>query len=268
LSPELELLERSTNRWLENRILPPEFYFTGPKEHVLSDAVLNNLAVDLQREARSKSFLLERKDYRSPFVKNHRGLRRSLSRMQADCGKLLAIRIDLSYRKPGEWPTDTRSPVPYDAVKMHRRTIFRWLKRKFAVVGYAWRLEYGQLKGYHYHCLILWDGSDHQQGLSIGKQIGEFWSKEVTEGKGLYWNCNARWYHEKGIGMLHHRDTAKIEIFLRQVVPYLTKTTAVLKFTPEDRSRTFGRSIIKKAVKQKQGRPRAVAAAPTARITA
>lgn len=59
------------------------------------------------------------------------------------------------------------------------------------------------------------------------------WSEEVTEGKGLYWNCNARSYRHKGIEMLHPRDAAKTEVFLRRVVSYLTKTTAVFKFSPD-----------------------------------
>ena len=255
LAPDLALVERLTAVWEAQGLLPT--HFDGITARLsIPEYRLDAFVREMRLEAGAPEFITAQKNYRRKFTKNHAGLLKNLASISKDCSRILVNRIDFSYQKPALWPDDTRSPVTLEEAVLHRRQILSWVKKQYTVVGYSWRFEYGLLKGYHYHFLFLLDGSSHQQSVSINRHIGRQWNGPVTEGKGLHWNCNARDYKFRGVGMLDHRDTPKIRIFLEKVVPYLTKTEEVIEFAPPDGTRTFGRSVTRQRHGNKAGRPR------------
>ena len=59
--------------------------------------------------------------------------------------------------------------------------------------------------------IFFLDESNHRQDVKIAKSIGEMWKHEITNGKGIYWNCNAKKKHfEKNeriaTGKIKHDD--------------------------------------------------------------
>lgn len=53
----------------------------------------------------------------------------------------------------------------------------------------------------------MFDGSDARQGISHGTMIGKFWIDVITQGDGVFHNCNQRSsYFYNGVGMVHHND--------------------------------------------------------------
>lgn len=149
------------------------------------------------------------------------------------CGRLLALRVDLSYQQDDSHPflSDKERQVKGLQAKedlecflnnMASNTLFNHMR------GYACKLEYGMSKGFHYHLLFLFDGSKVQRDICIAKMIGEYW-ESITQGNGrngLYYNCNAnkdKYDDNCGIGMINHYDKEMIANLKNNVAPYLIK---------------------------------------------
>lgn len=125
------------------------------------------------------------------------------------------------------------------------------------IVGHVIKREFTEDKGVHIHALFIFDGQIVHKDKLKGKQIGEYWSNEITKNEGAYHNCNMNNYEENGIGMLDHRDSEKRKILDEIVIPYLCKDEQdidPLKKSKKDRA--FTRGTIKKTKKKKEGRPR------------
>ena len=128
------------------------------------------------------------------------------------------------------------------------------------LLGYAWRLEYGSLKGFHYHTFFFFDGSKKREDVNIAKMIGEYWVNVITKGRGLYYNCNAKkdQYKHCGIGMINDSNT-ELRQGLEIAARYLTKQDyyAKMDFNDKDgkKARTFGKGEITKP-KSSRGRRR------------
>ncbi|MCP6269615.1 inovirus Gp2 family protein, partial [Klebsiella pneumoniae] len=78
--------------------------------------------------------------------------------------------------------------------RQHRQRLFKRVQSHpffQDCLGYIWKLEYGQYKGFHYHTCFFFDGSKVRGDITLARRIGELWKKEITDGQGLYFNCNA-----------------------------------------------------------------------------
>jgi hypothetical protein len=129
-----------------------------------------------------------------------------------------------------------------------------------AVVGYAWKLEYGLAKTYHYHFLLFFDGAYSQQDIVIAQAIGEYWASNITNGKGIYHNCNRNKAEYKvrgilGIGMINHCDLS-LRNGLKTAAAYLTKVDIYVRMVISGGGRCFGKSGKPKMKKDGRGRPR------------
>lgn len=181
--------------------------------------------------------------------------------------KLLVLRIDLGYmnRFCNPYITFAGDCVEYSEVKDHRERLIRHLREnmlKGCWVGHAWKLEYGLDKSYHYHMLILLNGEKVCQDITIAQLIGDHWKNEITDGKGLYWNCNAHKadYHDCGIGMVHYDDKQSMQ-GLEKAITYLTKPEYYVKMLVPD-GHTFAKGLMPKPELIKKGRPRKQAEPP------
>jgi hypothetical protein len=85
--------------------------------------------------------------------------------------------------------------------------------------------------------------------------LGEHW-KVITEGKGIYYNCNAHKsnYRQCGIGMINYHDNTLRE-GLEKAALYLTKTDYYIQMLMADKGRSFGKSSLPKS-SAKAGKPR------------
>lgn len=114
-------------------------------------------------------------------------------------------------------------------------------------VGHICKLEYGEEKGLHFHLILAFDGQKVSKDILKAKKIGEYWSKEITDGKGGYYNCNMNDYEESGIGILDHRDKEKRKILDEKVIPYLCKEDQnINSFKSNSKDRAFTRGTIPK----------------------
>ncbi len=171
--------------------------------------------------------------------------------------KLVAIRIDLGYSKERAQQTQL-SDIKQDVKRMldNRRgkpSIFE------NQVGYVIKYEDTPDKGPHAHALFLYDGQHVQKDGYRGDQLGLYWNERITEGTGVYHNCNRdkKKYLKCGIGMIDHSDTTKRDNLINHVVPYMLKAEQSIdgiRQTGKEKSITKG---IAPKTKSSTGRPRA-----------
>ncbi|MCH8178300.1 MAG: inovirus-type Gp2 protein [Proteobacteria bacterium] len=208
----------------------------------------------------------------SPEIKRvvlnyQRGARKSKGKLHAlvdalfrRYSKVLVVRIDLTYKLPDARPVErhnlTHSDVRRDFQALLKDMRAKLFKKNF--ITYAWKLEYGPRTGYHYHVVFFFNGSNVMHDVDIASQIGEHWSKRVTEGSGGCQNCNARKdkYPLKGIGLIDHRDTEKINVLKRYVLGYLLEVDYLIRPVAADKIRTFGTGALPRSVTTARGRPR------------
>lgn len=119
--------------------------------------------------------------------------------------RLMLVRDDFSYAK--QYSADLTIDQVYADIDtfiklMRRHATFRNL------LGYAIAIEQGSDKGFHFHCLFFFDGSKERLDIAKGAAVGRVWRWEVTRGRGIYFNSNARKHEmeEVGIGMILRSD--------------------------------------------------------------
>ena len=230
----------------------------------------------LQKEVTGDQFRKEIQQKRKAISKNKQSLLRYIESLFEYRSRLLVLRMDFSYQKDagGFFTTsdDQRIDLIFGAknkdllekwsieVREQRNQLIKKLKKKYKkdLVGYVWKLEYGADKAFHYHMIFFLDESKHHQDIKIAESIGEMWKHEITNGKGIYWNCNAKKKHfEKrnriATGKIKH-DDQELRENLNIMASYLTKPDYFVKLTLSDGARTFGKGS--KPKKIKAGRPR------------
>lgn len=169
--------------------------------------------------------------------------------------KLCAVRVDLKYKEP--FAKDVSLGVINKDLKRmldnrrNNKTVFG------NNLGYIIKKEVSSKGNLHLHALFLEDGNKVQKSAYKAEQIGTYWSKNITKGKGCYVNCNRNKYNDNGIGMIDYTDKEKIKTLKENAVNYFYKTDEQsineLKSNPKDRAIVRG-SMPKP--KSKAGRPR------------
>ena len=154
--------------------------------------------------------------------------------------KLLVLRVDFSYRK------DLLGQITLDEAKNDLEHFLSNRRSKPSLFenmdGYIWKLEYGPDKGYHYHLVLFFNGSKHQNDYYLAKEIGEYWKHSITKERGIYFNCNAKKndYWHLGIGMVKRDDNEMILNLKNRVVGYLVKSDQYLMAKRLGNNRCFG----------------------------
>lgn len=138
--------------------------------------------------------------------------------LKRNFSKLLILRIDFCWKN--------KSTSTIDEIKVH---FSRFMKRFHHdknlpnIVGYIWKLEFGQKKGYHYHCIFFMDGNRFKNDSYYASTIGKYWN-QLTLDQGFYYNCHLDKikYRHLAIGLARHYDK---EFFtnLDQVLLYICK---------------------------------------------
>jgi len=176
-----------------------------------------------------------------------------LDKLQEKYSKLNVIRVDMSYKKPYSNEI-TLEDANKDLERMwnnkrSKPTIFEHQ------VGYVCKKEYTPNKGVHFHAYFLYDGQKVQKSAYKADQIGQYWSENITKGKGIYHNCHRNDYTYNGIGILEYKDKEKRKN-LDEAISYLCKeeqNIEALKTNKQDRA--FTRGTLPKS-KGNIGRPR------------
>ena len=189
--------------------------------------------------------------------------------------KLLVIRLDFGSRQ------ELSSTISCDQIKSYFERFKKNMRHNVIFnhqLGNCWSLEFAPDKGYHYHCLFIFDGNQVQNDVYRADQIGQYWLENVTRGVGVYWNCNryTKNYIHHGIGMIDYRDSVKREVLLTHVLPYLAKQDHLIRsaiqrdnialetFHGISKVRTYGVSHPLTKRRSPAGRPRSTSQPPQA----
>lgn len=217
---------------------------------------LDKLLKFFREEANSVGHKRNLRNFERAASKNLKGALNYVDHLFENHSRLLVIRIDLSYQKE----FIKNKSISTDVTRLHRKNLFKQvhihpLFKHF--LGYIWKLEYGQYKGFHYHTCFFFNGSKVKGDVTLARRIGEFWRNEITDGKGLYFNCNAvaNKYAELGIGDIHYSNQEK-RSSLQKTIAYLTKVDTAVRLTLPQGGRTFGRGERILKTKDKRGRRR------------
>lgn len=250
-------LRPSLQLFLENFANPSE-RFAPPKTHSeISHEIINKI-----REMRK----MESDNFDRRARKNRQSIRKLLKSIYQARAKVLVLRIDLWYEYFGA-RNDKQTNEPkffrddIDCIANHRNEFITHLREAFGknLLGYVWRLEYGLMKGYHLHFLIMLDGQSHFKDVFICQSLGEHWKNEVTKKQGGYFNCNAykHKYKRLAIGMTNYADEEKTSA-IELIVKYLTKFDLLFQVKAGNSHRTLGRSGLWKPPLTKKGRRRSI----------
>lgn len=186
--------------------------------------------------------------------KNYASLVNYINKLFDKQSRLLVIRIDLGYTE------EHSKKITSEMAINHRNKLLKNTRNNEIfqhIRGYVWKLEFGVSKGYHYHMLFLFDGSKVREDINIARRIGEHWCSSITDGNGIYFNCNyiKNTYKCLGIGMINHFEQTKREN-LKKAALYLTKTDNYIKLALPTGARVFGKGEIPHSILTKKGRPR------------
>lgn len=202
---------------------------------------LVDLVINLRASVHSEEFQRELDNRRRQMQKNHRAGIRHIDKIFQERSKVLVIRLDVV--TGGETP-ESRGITQTVDLKLactEFAKFVRYMRATYPVVGYLRELEYGLLTGYHFHVLIFIDGHLKRNDMRIAQELGEHWKNVITEGRGRYWNCNARPrdYERFALGMTHRSDTLKRKALIEKVLDYLTRKRFWMRL--EGVKKTFGK---------------------------
>ena len=230
---------------------------------------LNKFVVALRERVSSRVFKRKLSAHIRAANKNYSGLLDYIDALFARYSRLLVLRIDFSYGK-GKFEIDDckdRSErldmlnLVSEQIGRHRTELLNYLKNKcpeLGMVGYVWKLEYGKEKGHHYHMMFFLDGTKVRQDIVIAKLIGEHWNNTITQGAGVYYNCNGNKDRYKfcGVGMINYYDAEKLSNLKEKAAVYLAKADLYISACMPGGKRTFGKGNSPTMSERTVGRPR------------
>ena len=162
------------------------------------------------------------------------------------CSTLFVQRVDLGYQYSLPFnSTDEELNISRERIKRD----FGLMTKKFStdptfqdLVGHLAKLEFGKDKGYFIHIAVLFDGREEKEDGYWANLIGEYWSRLIVQGDGIYHNCNIEKDDgdpEKYTGTISEGSTNKRRAFELRVVSYITKSSRYLKAKVKPRERVF-----------------------------
>ena len=250
----IELLRKQVRKRPELEAIKPHLKLVRGAQAIEVWSQLDALVNELREDGRSSKFKAELDARRRQCEKNQQSAVAYIDAIfKYRASKNVVIRIDLAN---GSETSDRRGiTMSVDAEQARRELdkFLRYVREHYPLTGYLGTFEYGLMTGYHFHLLIFIDGHQAFRASALAKRFGEYWKNVITEGRGRYFNCNAAWYQEKGIGMVWHDDYFKRHLLLSVVLPYLTKMDFWLKF--EGTKKTFFKGLMPEEV-MRPGRPR------------
>jgi len=120
---------------------------------------MNSFVAKLRKRLRSDNFSKSVANLKKGISKNKNSMLKYIDALFNVHSRLLVIRLDLSYKKQTtKYLKKHEFCERLEEVQDHRHKFIQHLKRKQlknALVGYAWKLEYGLEKSFHYHMIFF-----------------------------------------------------------------------------------------------------------------
>lgn len=231
--------------------------------------VANSFVVALRSEARRQKIRKKVSDWKKGAKDNQERLKPYLDSLFDRYARLAVIRIDLSYKRSlfdaseemvlssavnyavqgvalpegsEEARAMGRCHVDIREIMADRERLFENMRGKPSLfkymVGHVCSIEWSRVGGYHMHLALFFDGSKVQKHEWLADEIGKYWVDVITDGRGLYFNCNREQYPMYFIGMVDHRDAEK-RLGLLQCLEYLAKVDQFVQVKPSVKCKTF-----------------------------
>jgi len=195
--------------WLEHPPLDIQDAAFDVHEHVLK---FNAMVQHIQQQGQASTFKERMRLYDVNRDRQELRAKTLIDGLFQRYSRLLVLRIDFGMGAN----YDTRNIM----------TDFNQFKRRWnstaslhAIVGYIAKLQFGEEKGYHLHALILLNGSESKKDVFLAQKLGDLWI-EVTQDRGVYFNCNAENYKNRGIGMIAHGNAVQCDMLKHIVLRY------------------------------------------------
>lgn len=201
---------------------------------------LDGFIQDLRARGRDKEFRRHLHRIARRCRKNYREGLRYVRRIFGAGSRHLVHRWELGYFS-GDLVTPTQV-ISAQEVRKHLAKLQRYLRETFPMSGFMWKLEFGMLKGHHFHVLAFMNGHLVREGQTIANQVKRYWEEDATEGRGIFYACKAGDYEEPGIGLINYYDEQKRSFLEKNVLPYLVKADFWLSYEPG--GRTFGKGLM------------------------
>ena len=215
---------------------------------------INAFVDQLRRNSEGFAYKSDLKRRLDKANKNHQSLKEYFDRLFEYYARLIIVKVDLSYLK------EFKHSATIDIARDHFKRLLDNRKNNKIfehLVGYAWGLEFNVIGetydqgGYHYHCLFIFDGEQKEPlDTIIGDSVGNYWTDNITDGKGHFNNCNRdKERHARegilGIGAINRDDTQMRNNLIEKVAPYITKKGLFFEIKSsnckQDGFDTFGR---------------------------
>nr|WP_295081213.1 hypothetical protein [uncultured Roseateles sp.] len=254
-SPYFEVLE-STKFNFQHQDL--KGIYTRPEADRLAKS-LNKRVKALRRRLRDPKIVQGYSNFRRSPVENFNGLMACMQRAVEANSKQLIVRFDCHYQVNGLDPTAKDIEVDIEElpkVQKCRDRFHRSIDRKLAgaLRGFAFCLEYGQHRRWHYHYLLFVDPSYTDDDVALVESFRAIWLS-VTEGKGELFNVNAqkKKHRFQAIGFVDTTDE-RVQVGLRAIASYFTLAGLYVQLKLPKRVKTFGKGRFP-APQAKPGRP-------------
>lgn len=241
---------------------------TDPRFGGISAAELFNMLVAKLREIclaeRTKERARRRRSEADGYARDYENYADALRGMTT---RLVVLRIDLEYQKEFKDQISVGEALAdLDHFFSNQRNNSRFKGK----LGFICKLEYGVLKGLHFHLIFFFDGAikDGRRDVFLAQKIGEYWVKVITKGRGDYWNINDHKEDFKrkgilGIGLIHDNEDALFNNLKHRVIRYLCKSSQFVQPKQPEELQSRGRSknrLIRrgnypKVIRRKPGRP-------------
>lgn len=241
-------------------------FFNPSYFHVDRNKYQSEIFNDLIEFIRAKSKTQEFKDKKRNRALNSDRMQSRLEKYVKGLfiyrSRQLVLRVDLGYATIQDERGFHRQEISLERAICDRdRFIANMRHNKLFddMIGYIWKIEYADLKSYHFHWIFFFDNSEVRSDFYITNEIGLYWREVVTKNTGVFFNCNAKKssYRYLGIGRIHAEDPADAKLrfnLVHYVLRYLTKAEQYLKVKLGGKSRVFGTGQVRE--KSPQGRPR------------
>lgn len=223
LTPYFDLLWQCAEKYHVE--LNSDLMFATEEEALERASSLNSLVEMIRQAGRSRKFANDCKNFHRSSDKNYKELLKYVRRHSKK--NLLICRCDVGVQKMAHAFHKANSTEQAQIVHDAREQLFEFIGKTFGdnFIGFAWKLEFGMRRGFHYHLMFLFNGRNLKSDIPIVRIIGEHWKHEVMGGEGTYYNCNAykESYKSCGIGRYSRKANPEMWEGIELMCAYLTK---------------------------------------------
>ena len=216
--------------------------------------IFNSLLDMIRSESRTASFQHRLSQRIKNCDNNYQSAQIYINKLSEKYSKLMVVRVDPGYKAELAY-TITLEQAQTDM----KRFLSNWRTNKLFehCVGYIWKLEMGDMKGFHYHLVLFFNGNKINRDAYYAEEICNYWIDLVTRGRGHCTNSNQRKYtfDECAVGIIDHTDVDKREALLKNI-RYITKKEQYIKLKTSIKTRVFSRGEMPDLPKTQLGRPR------------